>query len=586
MSGNTVLPQGWMQVTLGDVGEIISGGTPSTAIPEYWNGEINWITPADLSGYSKKYIIHGAKSISKLGLKKSSAKLMPKGSVLFSSRAPIGYVVIANSELCTNQGFKSIIPNESVFNEYLFYFLKSAKKEVQDAASGTTFKEISLTKFSKLRIPLPPLAEQQRIVAKIEELFSSLDKGIESLKSAQQQLKVYRQSVLKAAFSGKLTEKFRKISDNEKGTCLPAGRLEDKLTKNTLRQAQGGITQVAQGAVMPVAEPVEATNKDSELPEGWRRGLVKDISLSIQYGYTGSSSKENIGPKFLRITDIQDNNVNWDDVPYCQIDEQSKQKYILDDGDLVFARTGATVGKSFLIKGKIPESIFASYLIRLKFPKHVNDKYVWYYFQSPFYWSQIYDKQVGIGQPNVNGTKLGKLEIVIPRTVEEQNAIVAAIESRLSVCDKIEESIEESLRQAEALRKSILKKAFEGKLVAQDPNDLPAPRPGVWFVYVLECEDGSYYKGFTKDILERWKQHAMGKGAEWTAKHPPRKLVHWEEFTSEHAAVQREKELKSGFGRKWLEREIKAGQTRQAGEPASILLVRIKAEREKNKKNK
>jgi predicted GIY-YIG superfamily endonuclease len=124
-----------------------------------------------------------------------------------------------------------------------------------------------------------------------------------------------------------------------------------------------------------------------------------------------------------------------------------------------------------------------------------------------------------------------------------------------------------------------LKKAFEGKLVPQDPNDLPAPRPGVWFVYVLECEDGSYYKGITKDILERWKQHARGKGAEWTAKHPPRKLVHWEEFSSESAAAEREKELKTGFGRKWLDREIRAGRTRQAGEPASELLARIKAER-------
>ena len=120
--------------------------------------------------------------------------------------------------------------------------------------------------------------------------------------------------------------------------------------------------------------------------------------------------------------------------------------------------------------------------------------------------------------------------------------------------------------QAEALRQSILKKAFEGKLVPQNPNDLPAPRPGKWFVYVLECADGSYYKGFTRDILERWKQHARGQGAEWTAKHPPVKLVHWEEVSSESAAVEREKELKTGFGRKWLEREIKAGRTRQTCE--------------------
>ncbi len=190
----------WRVMTLGEVGEIVSGGTPSTAIPEYWGGEINWISPSDLTGYKEKTIKKGAKSITKLGLKNSSARVIPEGSVLFSSRAPIGYVAIASEKLSTNQGFKSIVPHEFVLSEYLYYFLSASKQQAEKVASGTTFKEISKSKFAELQIPVPNLDIQQSIVSKIEELLSELDKGVESLKLAQQQLKVYRQSVLKWAF--------------------------------------------------------------------------------------------------------------------------------------------------------------------------------------------------------------------------------------------------------------------------------------------------------------------------------------------------------------------------------------------------
>jgi len=208
-SDKKAVPEGWVEVKIRDLGEVVSGGTPSTKNPDYWSNEIAWISPVDLSGYTKKYISHGKKSISRAGLENSSAKLMPAGSILFSSRAPIGYVAIASGDISTNQGFKSLVASQHIFGEYIYYYLKASKQLAEEYASGTTFKELSGKAFANLPVPLPPIAEQQRIVDKIEELFSDLDSGINSLKTAQQQLKVYRQAVLKWAFEGKLTAQWR-----------------------------------------------------------------------------------------------------------------------------------------------------------------------------------------------------------------------------------------------------------------------------------------------------------------------------------------------------------------------------------------
>ena len=169
------LPKGWAWCRLGDIGEIMGGGTPSTSIEEYWNGEVSWITPADLSNYSDKYIAQGKRNITQLGLDNSSAKLIPKGSILFSTRAPIGYVVIADRPLSTNQGFKSLSLSINMSEEFVYYFLLAEKERIKLLASGTTFQELSASAFSKILIPLPPLAEQHRIVQQIETFFASFD---------------------------------------------------------------------------------------------------------------------------------------------------------------------------------------------------------------------------------------------------------------------------------------------------------------------------------------------------------------------------------------------------------------------------
>jgi type I restriction enzyme S subunit len=170
------LPRGWELVRLGDIGQIVGGGTPSSTNAEYYTDYgIPWLTPADLRGYKYKYISKGNRYITELGFKNSSTRMLPKGSVLFSSRAPIGYIVINSEELCTNQGFKSVVPYTIEMNEYIYYFLKYNVKNIENMACGTTFKEISGKGMSEIVMPLPPLEEQKRIVSKVDSIMNYLD---------------------------------------------------------------------------------------------------------------------------------------------------------------------------------------------------------------------------------------------------------------------------------------------------------------------------------------------------------------------------------------------------------------------------
>ena len=208
-----------------------------------------------------------------------------------------------------------------------------------------------------------------------------------------------------------------------------------------------------------------------KLPKGWEVCTVGDISSLVQFGL--SNSAETIGEyRLLRITDIQNNRVRWTDVPFTNIDKTEAESYVLNIGDILFARTGATVGKSFLITELPLVSVFASYLIRVKLLE-VNPKYVKYFFESVDYWKQITDKSVGIGQPNVNGTKLKEIILALP-PLAEQRRIVSAIESAFAVIDEIEQNKNDLQSAIAATKQKILSLAIRGKLVKQDPNDEPA----------------------------------------------------------------------------------------------------------------
>ena len=167
----------WKTCTIADIGTVVGGATPSTKKNEnYENGNIAWITPKDLAGFSGRFISHGERNITEIGLKSCSTQIMPKHSVLFSSRAPIGYVAIANNELCTNQGFKSVVPNENTDYMFLYYLLRYNKEKIENMGSGTTFKEVSGNTMRGIEVTVPESIEDQK---KIASILSTIDDKIE-----------------------------------------------------------------------------------------------------------------------------------------------------------------------------------------------------------------------------------------------------------------------------------------------------------------------------------------------------------------------------------------------------------------------
>lgn len=467
---------------MGDATEVCGGGTPSTTEPGNFQGTIPWITPADMSGYSAKKISGGARFISQKGLEGSGAKILPEGAILFSSRAPIGYVAIASCPVTTNQGFKSFIPETGMSSDYLYYWLTSAKAHAEALASGTTFLEISGAKASLIPLPIAPRSEQTRIVEKLEELLSDLDAGVAELKAAQKKLVQYRQSMLKAAVEGALTAPWREAqhklnTPQENGAQL----LQRILTERRARwEAKQLAKLVEQGKAPPkdwqkkYPEPVKPdTSGLPELPEGW---VWASIGQCFYVAVGATPSRKEAAYWGGNIPWVSSGEVRFSPITSTRetiteagLNGSSTQINPIGSVLLGMIGEGKTRGQVAILKIEAANNQNCAAIWTAETP--VPSEYLYFWL-----WSQYETTRRGSSgnnQPALNKSIIERILFPLAPDNELQAAVSLVVDS-LDLILAQEGAIELAIRQAAAQRKNILKAAFSGQLVPQDPKDEPA----------------------------------------------------------------------------------------------------------------
>ena len=434
------IPESWEWVRLGFIGDWGSGATPSRTNKEYYDGNIPWLKTGDLND---NIITNIPEKITELALEKTSVRLNPVGSVLIAMYgATIGKLGILNIPATTNQACCACLPI-LINNNYLFYFLMSHKESFTKKAEGGAQPNISKEKIISTLFPLPPLAEQKRIVEKIEQLLPFIEK----YEQAETQLttlnttfpEMLKKSILQEAVQGKLVpqnpddgpasvllERIRA----EKQKLIKAGKIKKSKHESVIITRDKIPYEILDGKERCIADEVPF-----EIPESWCWCRWGNLSESIQYGYN-APAKEHGRIKMVRISDIQDNAVLWDTVPFCNIDEKSIETYLLKPNDILFARTGGTVGKSYLVRNVPEDAIYAGYLIRTRYSANLLPEYLKFFMESELYWFQLRNGTIATAQPNCNGKTLANMLVPIP-PFAEQKRIVAKIEELMQYCDKL-----------------------------------------------------------------------------------------------------------------------------------------------------
>lgn len=454
MSG---IPERWVCRQISEIANTTSGGTPSRKNPDFFTGDIAWIKSGNLND---GLVTAADEFITESALASSSAKIFPTGTLLIALYgATIGKLGILGVEAATNQAVCGMFVSDIVDNKFLFYYLLKQRRELIKLGAGGAQPNISQKIVRDIQVPLPPLPEQHRIVARIEELFSRLDAGVVSLRHAKAQLKRYRQSVLTAAVTGQLTAHWREQNPETE----PASELLERILKKRREEWKGKGKYKE-----PAAPDVEGL---PALPPSWTWSTVAQQSDSgeraITDGPFGSKLKTShytdSGPRVIRLQNVGDG-VFKDE--YAHIPEKyfrSLSNHQVFAGDLVIRSLGIPPHQTCQIPHSVGPAIVKADCIRFKvFEPHINPRFTLYALNSHPVRIRSEKHMHGVGRPRLNGVEVKHITLPLP-PLAEQHQIVAEVEARTTAIDHLEVELDRQLTRANRLRQSILASAFQGR---------------------------------------------------------------------------------------------------------------------------
>jgi type I restriction enzyme S subunit len=493
------LPDGWTSARLSDLGTWTGGGTPTTTKAEFWtDGTIPWVSPKDMK---QRRISKAQDSITEDALDSSATNLIPENSVLLVTRSGIlrhSLPVATNTQPVTlNQDMKALTPIEGVDSDYLYLAFRRFEREILHGCckGGTTVQSVEASRLMAFEFPIAPTAEQRRIVAKIEELFSELDEGIENLKQARTQLIVYRQALLKHAFEGKLTADWRAAHTDQ---LESANRLLARIRAEREARYQQQLAEW-QAAVhaweaegqkgskpsrpRKPAEIAPLTEEEQSglplLPSGWTWTRLGHTNVDVFDGPFGSNLKTSdyvgAGIRVIRLENIGVLQFNEEKESFITGKKYGELRdHTVFPGDIVFSSFVTERTRVAIVPTSIEKAVNKAdcFCVRC-YGTTLRNHYVCVFLSTRFAYKQLEAVIHGVGRPRINTTQLKELLIPIC-SFAEQNVVMEKVDDQFSILNEMESDIDANLQKAEALRQSILKKAFAGELVPQDPADEPA----------------------------------------------------------------------------------------------------------------